>query len=345
MSQAQRTARTLPAPNSERRTVMAAMPLTLALFAIAAVWVAGCIWSFREQAEFAAAKGFTEPWLLPLILDGLAIAMAGVAYAASLDGRAAVLPRLGTALAVIASATSNAAWAWERSDGDVATVTLGAGVPIVANVAFEVLLSEVRRQVMRRRGLQAPVPIPTPRLLRVLMAPLSTLREWRAVILELTALNPNAAPIPSPPIDAAGNTQPPEQLLVLDDYLHDIESGPADVALPADPAPLDLPSPVPVAAALRETADVAVIAPRSRTSANTNTTSRPEIRVAIEQRPTERPTKEAAAKAFYLRECSAGQEPTTRAIAEAAEVSEGRVRAWRPAWRRELELEPALAAD
>ena len=67
--------------------VLAAMPLRFALLATTAVWAMGCVWSFREQALFAQAKGFGLPWLLPAVIDGLAIALACVAYAASLDGR------------------------------------------------------------------------------------------------------------------------------------------------------------------------------------------------------------------------------------------------------------------
>src|SRR5438105_650933 len=74
-------------PDSRWRRFLAAVPLRFALLATTAVWAMGCVWSFREQALFAAAKGFAVPWLLPAVIDGLAIALACVAYAASLDGR------------------------------------------------------------------------------------------------------------------------------------------------------------------------------------------------------------------------------------------------------------------
>ena len=149
----------------------------------------GCVWSFREQALFAQVKGFHLPWLLPAVIDGLAIALACVAYAASLDGRPGVVARLGTAVAVAASAASNATFAWQRS-GDPTTVVIAAGVPVAANLAFEVLLHELRRQVLRRRGLPAPAAVPYPRLIRVVLAPCSTLRQWRRLVLDLTALQP-----------------------------------------------------------------------------------------------------------------------------------------------------------
>ena len=176
-------------PVGRWRRFVAAIPLRFALLATAAVWAMGCVWSFREQALFAQVKGFHLPWLLPAVIDGLAIALACVAYAASLDGRPGVVARLGTAVAVAASAASNATFAWQRS-GDPTTVVIAAGVPVAANLAFEVLLHELRRQVLRRRGLPAPAAVPYPRLIRVVLAPCSTLRQWRRLVLDLTALQP-----------------------------------------------------------------------------------------------------------------------------------------------------------
>lgn len=170
-----------------RDRVVAALPLGLALAAVAAVWLAGCVWSFEEQTDYASAKGFAVPQLLPLVLDGLAVALAGVAYAAALDGRAAVQARAMTAVAVAASALSNASWAFTRTGGDGGAVALAAGVPVAANLAFEVLLGELRRQVHRRRGLPAPVAVPWPRVVRLALAPAGTWREWRREVLALTA--------------------------------------------------------------------------------------------------------------------------------------------------------------
>lgn len=165
----------------------AAIPMYLALLAVGIVWLLGCAWSFEEQTAFATAKQFAFPHLLPLVIDGFAVAMAGVAWAASLDARPAVAARLATLVAVAGSATSNGAWAWIRSQHDLATVVIAAAVPIAANVAFEVLLAELRRQVQRRRGQPAPAAIPRPRLIRFALAPRRTWAEWRAVVLALTA--------------------------------------------------------------------------------------------------------------------------------------------------------------
>lgn len=169
-----------------RQRITAALPTGLALALIGLVWMAGAVWSFEEQTAFARSRGFQTPQLLPLVLDGMAVAMAAVAYAASLDARPAVFARGVTGLAIAASAASNGAWAWARSGGDTQTVILAAGVPVVAAVAFEVLLAEVRRQVLRRRGQPGPVAVTWPRPIRLALAPWSTMRVWRALVLEVT---------------------------------------------------------------------------------------------------------------------------------------------------------------
>jgi hypothetical protein len=167
--------------------------LTVALLSVAGVWLAGAVWSFEEQTRYAASRGFSFPWLLPLVLDGLAVSLAGVAYAAALDARPAIQARFMTGVAVAASAVSNGAWAWTRTAAhsaghrpDTGAVALAVGVPVASILAFEVLLGELRRQVHRRRGMPASVAIPTPRLARLLLAPIGTIREWRAVVLTLT---------------------------------------------------------------------------------------------------------------------------------------------------------------
>lgn len=190
-------------PERGWRRFVAALPMRTALLAVAAVWALGCVWSFHEQSTFAAAKGFAFPHLLPLVIDGFAVAMAGVAWAASLDARPAVAARLATVVAVAASSTSNGVWAWLRAEHDTVTVVLGVAVPIAANLAFEVLLAELRRQVQRRRGLPAPVAVPYPRLIRIVLAPWQTVRAWRALVLDLTAVEGYTA---LPPVD--GSAQP-----------------------------------------------------------------------------------------------------------------------------------------
>jgi uncharacterized protein DUF2637 len=170
------------------RRFSASLPMRTALLAVSTVWILGCVWSYQEQSAFAASKGFTYPHLLPLVIDGFAVSMAGVAWAASLDARPAIPARLATIIAVAASSASNGAWAYLRAHHDITTVILGITVPIAANLAFEVLLAELRRQVQRRRGLPPPVAIPYPRLIRITLAPFNTFRTWRTLVLDLTAL-------------------------------------------------------------------------------------------------------------------------------------------------------------
>lgn len=228
------------------------LPMGLALSTVTAVWLLGCVWSFTEQTAFARAKGFADPELLPLVIDGLAVSMAAVAFAASLDGRPALAARLGTALAVLASAASNGLWAAERSSAaaagpDLATVVVGAGIPVAANIAFEVLLAELRRQVQRRRGLPAPAPLPTLRVARLLLAPPSTFRAWRDEVLEVTA-----AAVPPLALESAGRPPgdgPPDP---DGQGSRDVEDAPSEDGEPAagssplSPGPLPAPAPSPL---------------------------------------------------------------------------------------------------
>lgn len=168
------------------RRFAAALPMRTSLVAVGVVWLLGCAWSFQEQTAFATSKGFAFPHLLPLVIDGFAVSMAGVSWAASLDARPALPARLATLVAVGASSGSNGGWAYLRTHHDVVAVALGMAVPIAANMAFEVLLAELRRQVQRRRGLPAPVAVPYPRLIRLVLAPAQTFRSWRITVLILT---------------------------------------------------------------------------------------------------------------------------------------------------------------
>jgi hypothetical protein len=189
-----------PLEDSGWRRFTASLPMRTALLGVAAVWLLGAVWSFTEQSAFAGNKGFSYPHLLPLVIDGFAVAMAGVAWAASLDARPAVAARLATVIAVAASSASNGAWAYLRTHHDLTAVVLGVAVPIAANLAFEVLLAEMRRQVQRRRGLPPPVAIPYPRLIRLGLAPFRTFVEWRALVLDLTQMDLIAARAPEPTV-------------------------------------------------------------------------------------------------------------------------------------------------
>jgi hypothetical protein len=159
--------------------------MAIALTGVAAVWLAGAVWSFREQENLAGARGFVIPMLLPLTIDGLALSLAAVAWAASLDGRAAINARLGTAIAIAASAASNGWWAHARSARSD-TVWIAVCVPCAAFLAFEVLLGELRRQIAKARGQAQIVPIPMPRPIRILLDPWREPLAWRRLVLEIT---------------------------------------------------------------------------------------------------------------------------------------------------------------
>jgi hypothetical protein len=139
--------------------------------------------------------------------------MAGVSWAASLDARPAIAARLATVIAVSASSASNGTWAYLRAYHDLTTVALGIAVPIAANLAFEVLLAELRRQVQRSRGLPAPVAVPYPRLIRFVLSPWQTFCAWRVIVLEITALKNAVTPSahhPAPADRAAAGDSDPE---------------------------------------------------------------------------------------------------------------------------------------
>jgi hypothetical protein len=217
-----------------------------ALTGVLVVVISGDVWSFREQTDLAHDLAFDIPWLLPVVLDGLAASLAAVAFAASLDGRPALGARLGTALAVTASAASNLSAAALRlgteSPRDRIALAIAAGIPVAANLAWEVILGELRRQVMRRRGLPAPVPVPWPRVVRVVLAPVSTLRSWRRVVLGLTDpagghVNPAGGHVTGDPVTRGrGVSDPVTPRVVTRDPVTPRVSDPRD---PSDPVTRD----------------------------------------------------------------------------------------------------------
>lgn len=167
-----------------------------ALIGVFVVWASGAVWNWGEQTRLAETLGFEMPWLLPFMLDGLALSLAAVATAASLDGRAGVVSRVGTVVAIILSSAASGYAAHIRTESqnpftgdmiiDPVAIAIGAGAPIVALIAFEVLLTEVRRMVQKARGRKSPVPIPYPRLIRWILAPWRTFFTWRRIVLDLT---------------------------------------------------------------------------------------------------------------------------------------------------------------
>lgn len=164
------------------------VPVTIALLLIAAVWCGACVISFMEQIRLAEHFEFEMAWLFPLIFDGLASALAVTSWSAALDGRHSPLLRAFTMLAVSGSAWVNAAAVMERTPGalDLTQVGMAVAAPISAWVAFEFLLGELRRQIMRARGVPAPAAVPALRPVRVLLSPVRSVREWRGLTLAVT---------------------------------------------------------------------------------------------------------------------------------------------------------------
>lgn len=164
------------------------VPVTIALVLIAAVWIGACVISFMEQIRLAETYEFEMAWLFPLIFDGLASALAVTSWSAALDGRHSPLLRAFTMLAVTGSAWVNAAAVMERTSGGLNLTQVGMAVaaPISAWVAFEFLLGELRRQIMRARGVPAPAPVPALRPVRVLLSPFRSVKEWRGLTLAVT---------------------------------------------------------------------------------------------------------------------------------------------------------------
>lgn len=202
-------------PGAWRATFATATVLAAALAGVASVWSLAAWWSFAEQTRGADHLGFAHPAVLPWTLDGLAFSLALVALAAALDGRPAPLARLGVLVALTGSVWANRLGVQLRSPGGHATddaVRMAAVAPLSAFVAFEVILAAIRRLVMRWRGLPAPTPIPTLRPVRVLLAPLHSVREWRAAVLAVTTpltADGRAATAPAGP-DSAGPVTPPD---------------------------------------------------------------------------------------------------------------------------------------
>lgn len=166
---------------------------TIAVTAAGTVWAAVSVLNYSEQERWASTAGIAIPALLPLALDGLWIALATVAVIASLDGRAGIAARIGTAVSVLASSAVSGDAAYRRTASDTLaptpewdTIIVTACLPVISCIAMEVALAEVRRQVQASRGRRPPVPIPVPRMIRIVMSPVRTMREWRRTVLALT---------------------------------------------------------------------------------------------------------------------------------------------------------------
>lgn len=162
-------------------------PVFVAALVLFTVWAATCAISYTEQERLADRFGFALPWLWPLVFDGVAFALAVMAWADAMDGRTGVLLRLFTGAAISGSSWVNAASVLERTrDHDGTQIGMAAIVPVAAWITFEFLLGLLRRQILRARGVPPPPAIPPLRPVRVLLSPFASLREWRALTLRVT---------------------------------------------------------------------------------------------------------------------------------------------------------------
>ncbi len=179
-----------PKPTGWRATAPTTVALWVALACVGSVWVLSAWWSFAEQTRAAEHLRFEHPAVLPWTLDGLACSLALTAMAAALDTRPAVAARLGVFAALGGSVWSNGLGVHLRAaelDDPRSALLVASVVPLAAFVAFEVILGQVRRLVLRWRGLPAPAPIPALRPVRLLLSPFAALGEWRRAVLAATA--------------------------------------------------------------------------------------------------------------------------------------------------------------
>lgn len=181
------------------RSRLSRLPLKINILLVIGVAGFGWVWSFEELTHFADATGFGLPWIFPLVVDGLVAALGVTVTNASLDNRPAILARVFIGVASALSVALNVIAATKRIDDPV--IWLVAGVPpAAAFLAFEFVMAEVRRQEERRRGVPARTHVPRPRGVRLALAPIRTVKEWRQLVLVLTDAKREAAVTAGEPV-------------------------------------------------------------------------------------------------------------------------------------------------
>ncbi|MFI6645655.1 DUF2637 domain-containing protein [Streptomyces sp. NPDC050504] len=167
-------------------------PFVAGAAAVGLVALLGWVWSFVSLTDFVAhvsrgdghADGFSLPWIFPLVVDGLAIAMSVTIWQAAMDARPALAARL-----VLAGATAGSVYFNIRHAGTVSDArAVAAWSPLAANLAFEFLLQELRTSILRSRGMPGRTPLPRPHPLRWILAPAQAFTEWRSLVLRMTVL-------------------------------------------------------------------------------------------------------------------------------------------------------------
>lgn len=129
--------------------------------------------------------GLTDGWeyVVPLTLDGAALYSGTLAIRAVLHGDSAFGARALTALYAMAAAGFNGYHALHTPGGQIPAAMFFAGASVSAVVLWDVTLRALRRDQLREMGVIEP-PLPRWRLLRWLVAPISTGRAWRLAVIE-----------------------------------------------------------------------------------------------------------------------------------------------------------------
>lgn len=139
--------------------------------------------SFHSLADWGRdSLGLPGDWrfVVPLALDAVGMAYAGLAFHASLKGQSAGAARL--MVWVIAGASSVANWRQGISISTDAAV-FSAAMPLSAALLLEFMLRAIRRTVLGHIGALEP-PLPHYRAVRWVVDPLPTWRAWRTAVKE-----------------------------------------------------------------------------------------------------------------------------------------------------------------
>jgi hypothetical protein len=151
------------------------------LVGIAALILVGFATSYRTLRDLAETVGGYPPWLapaVPLSFDlGIVVLSLKVTRAAR-EGRTAPVMRL------LVGALSTATVVVNASAATTPTARLLHAVPpAMFVICFESVIVTSRRHALTDRGLISP-PLPRLRTIRWWLAPMSTWRVWRALVLE-----------------------------------------------------------------------------------------------------------------------------------------------------------------
>lgn len=159
----------------------------LSFAALAVVVIAPAAASWHGLVETAQTLfGLTGGWeyLAPITLDGAALYAGTLGIRAILAADSAFGARFLTAVYAMAAAGFNAYRALHiPGTGNVPAALFFAGASLSAVVLWDVTLRALRRDQLRNLG-AIEAPLPRWRLLRWVVAPMSTARAWRLAVIE-----------------------------------------------------------------------------------------------------------------------------------------------------------------